>query len=133
MSEYYLRMAMVIFCPLGLNTTIFYLENGDSQRKKRRCTGRHPLAALRIHRSCGVIAFGCSRTGCRSQKTAGTRGNKGKRVVNMAETKQSAIVPTEKDLEIIRLMRQTDYGKVLVTVKNGEPVHAEMQKSIPIK
>lgn len=51
----------------------------------------------------------------------------------MAETKQSAIVPTEKDLEIIRLMRQTDYGKVLVTVKNGEPVHAEMQKSIPIK
>ena len=54
-------------------------------------------------------------------------------MTNMAETKQPAIVPTEKDLEVIRLMRQTDYGKVLVTVKNGEPVHMEIQKSIPIK
>lgn len=51
----------------------------------------------------------------------------------MSETKNSMIVPTEKDMEVIRLMRQTDYGKVLVTVKNGEPVHAEIQKSIPIK
>ena len=51
----------------------------------------------------------------------------------MSETKNLMIVPTEKDMEVIRLMRQTDYGKVLVTVKNGEPVHAEIQKSIPIK
>lgn len=51
----------------------------------------------------------------------------------MAETNQTVIIPTEKDLEVIRLMRQTDYGKVLVTVKNGEPVHVEIQKSIPIK
>lgn len=51
----------------------------------------------------------------------------------VAETKKELLVPTEKDLEVIRLMRQTDYGKVLVTVKNGEPVHAEIQKSIPIK
>lgn len=51
----------------------------------------------------------------------------------MIETKNPMIVPTEKDMEVIRLMRQTDYGKVLVTVKNGEPVHAEIQKSIPIK
>ena len=51
----------------------------------------------------------------------------------MAEAKQMVIIPTEKDLEVIRLMRQTDYGKVLGTVKNGEPVHAEIQKSIPIK
>jgi hypothetical protein len=51
----------------------------------------------------------------------------------MSETKNPMIVPTEKDMEVIRLMRQTDYGKVLVTVKNGEPVHAEIQKSIPIK
>jgi hypothetical protein len=51
----------------------------------------------------------------------------------MSETKNPMVVPTEKDMEVIRLMRQTDYGKVLVTVKNGEPVHAEIQKSIPIK
>ena len=51
----------------------------------------------------------------------------------MSETNNPMIVPTEKDMEVIKLMRQTDYGKVLVTVKNGEPVHAEIQKSIPIK
>lgn len=51
----------------------------------------------------------------------------------MKEEKQTGVLLTEKDMEVIRLMRQTDYGKVLVTVKNGEPVHAEIQKSIPIK
>lgn len=51
----------------------------------------------------------------------------------VTEKKQVLFVPTDKDLEVIKLMRQTDYGKVLVTVKNGEPVHAEIQKSIPIK
>lgn len=51
----------------------------------------------------------------------------------MKEEKQLSIVLTEKDMEVIRLLRQTDYGKVLVTVKNGEPVHAEIQKSIPLK
>lgn len=51
----------------------------------------------------------------------------------VTEKKQVLLVPTDKDLEVIKLMRQTDYGKVLVTVKNGEPVHAEIQKSIPIK
>ena len=56
-----------------------------------------------------------------------------KGVFVMSETKKDVLVPTEKDLEVIRLMRQTDYGKVLVTVKNGEPVHVEIQKSIPIK
>ena len=51
----------------------------------------------------------------------------------MKEEKQLSIVLTEKDMDVIRLLRQTDYGKVLVTVKNGEPVHAEIQKSIPLK
>ena len=54
-------------------------------------------------------------------------------VFAMSEIKNEVLVPTEKDLEVIRLMRQTDYGKVLVNVKNGEPVHVEIQKSIPIK
>ena len=51
----------------------------------------------------------------------------------MSEVKKEVVTFTEKDMEVIRLLRQTDYGKVLVTVKNGEPVHAEIQKSIPIK
>lgn len=51
----------------------------------------------------------------------------------MKEEKQTGVLLTEKDMEVIRLLRQTDYGKVLVTVKNGEPVHAEIQKSIPLK
>ena len=54
-------------------------------------------------------------------------------IQKMKEEKQLSIVLTEKDMEVIRLLRQTDYGKVLVTVKNGEPVHAEIQKSIPLK
>lgn len=51
----------------------------------------------------------------------------------MFEKESQMSVPTQKDLEVIRLMRETDYGKILVTVKNGEPVHAEIQKSIPIR
>lgn len=51
----------------------------------------------------------------------------------MKEEKQTGVLLTEKDMEVIRLLRQTDYGKVLVTVKNGEPVHVEIQKSIPLK
>lgn len=50
----------------------------------------------------------------------------------MADEKE-VLIPTEKDLEVIRLMRETDYGKLLITVKKGEPVHAEIQKSYPIK
>ena len=32
--------------------------------------------------------------------------------------------------EILRLIRELGYGKIVITVKNGQPVHAELQKSV---
>lgn len=37
---------------------------------------------------------------------------------------------TDREREILRLIREIGYGKVLITVKNGQPVHAELQKSV---
>ena len=31
---------------------------------------------------------------------------------------------TEQDEEILRLIRELGYGKIVITVKNGQPVHA---------
>lgn len=39
-------------------------------------------------------------------------------------------VISDREREILRLIREIGYGKVLITVKNGQPVHAELQKSI---
>ena len=52
---------------------------------------------------------------------------------DMAENEQKTIIPSDKEKEVIRLMREVEYGKVVITVKNGEPVHAETQKSIILK
>ena len=35
-----------------------------------------------------------------------------------------------QELQIIKLMRELDYGQLVVSVKNGKPVHAETRKSI---
>ncbi len=37
---------------------------------------------------------------------------------------------TEQDREVLRLIRELGYGKLVITVKNGQPVHAELQKSV---
>ena len=39
---------------------------------------------------------------------------------------------TAQELQIIKLMRELDYGQLVVSVKNGKPVHAETRKSIPL-
>ncbi len=39
-------------------------------------------------------------------------------------------VLTDPEKEVLRLVRELDYGKVVITVKNGKPVHAELQKSV---
>ena len=44
--------------------------------------------------------------------------------------KDAASVLTNREREILRLIREIGYGKVLITVKNGQPVHVELQKSI---
>ena len=37
-----------------------------------------------------------------------------------------------QELEIIKLMRELDYGQLVISVKNGKPVHAETRKSISL-
>ena len=51
----------------------------------------------------------------------------------MEKEEQVTLTGTTKEMEVIRLLREIDYGKVLITVKDGKPVHAETQKSFPIK
>ena len=40
---------------------------------------------------------------------------------------------TEQDHQVLRLMREMGYGHLVITVKDGHPVHAEVQKSVQIK
>jgi len=37
---------------------------------------------------------------------------------------------SEYEKQVITMMRELDYGKLTVTIKNGTPVHLEVQKSI---
>ena len=37
-----------------------------------------------------------------------------------------------QELQIIKLMRELDYGQLVVSVKNGKPVHVESRKSITL-
>ena len=37
-----------------------------------------------------------------------------------------------QELQIIKLMRELDYGQLVVSVKNGKPVHVETRKSITL-
>ena len=37
-----------------------------------------------------------------------------------------------QEWEIIKLMRELDYGQLVISVKNGKPVHAETRKSITL-
>ena len=37
-----------------------------------------------------------------------------------------------QEWQIIKLMRELDYGQLIISVKNGKPVHAESRKSITL-
>ena len=37
-----------------------------------------------------------------------------------------------QEQQIIGIMRELDYGQVIVSVKNGKPVHVETRKSITL-
>ena len=37
-----------------------------------------------------------------------------------------------QELQIIKLMRELDYGQLVVSVKNGKPVQVETRKSITL-
>ena len=47
--------------------------------------------------------------------------------VKSADTKENV---NALELQIIKLMRELDYGQLVVSVKNGKPVHVETRKSI---
>lgn len=51
----------------------------------------------------------------------------------MDTNEKNLIRRTQKEEEVMKLIRQVNYGKILITVRDGEPVHAEIQKSFPIK
>ncbi len=40
---------------------------------------------------------------------------------------------SSQDYQVLKLMREMDYGHLVITVKGGQPVHAEVQKSVLIK
>lgn len=48
-------------------------------------------------------------------------------------TQNAAKAITAQDYQVLRLMREMDYGHIVITVKGGQPVHAEVQKSVQIK
>lgn len=48
-------------------------------------------------------------------------------------TQNEAKAITAQDYQVLRLMREMDYGHIVITVKGGQPVHAEVQKSVQIK
>jgi len=37
-----------------------------------------------------------------------------------------------QEMQIIKLMRELGYGQLVVSVKNGKPVHVEARKSITL-
>lgn len=44
-------------------------------------------------------------------------------------TQNAAKAITAQDYQVLRLMREMDYGHIVITVKGGQPVHAEVQKA----
>jgi len=49
--------------------------------------------------------------------------------VKSSNTKENV---SAQELQIIKLMRELDYGQLVVSVKNGKPVHVETRKSITL-
>ena len=48
----------------------------------------------------------------------------------MPDEMTKTVPPEQTEQEILRLIRELGYGKIVITVKNGQPVHAELQKSV---
>ena len=49
--------------------------------------------------------------------------------VKSSNTKENV---NAQELQIIKLMRELEYGQLVVSVKNGKPVHVETRKSITL-
>ena len=55
----------------------------------------------------------------------------GERVEKTKETNVKEELKAQ-EWQIIKLMRELDYGQLVVSVKNGKPVHVETRKSITL-
>ena len=55
------------------------------------------------------------------------------RTEHACDARDAAKEITTQDYQVLRLMREMDYGHLVITVKGGQPVHAEVQKSAQIK
>lgn len=55
------------------------------------------------------------------------------RTEHACDAQDAAKEITTQDYQVLRLMREMDYGHLVITVKGGQPVHAEVQKSVQIK
>lgn len=55
------------------------------------------------------------------------------RTEHACDARDAAKEITTQDYQVLRLMREMDYGHLVITVKGGQPVHAEVQKSVQIK
>ena len=55
------------------------------------------------------------------------------RTEHACDARDAAQEITTQDYQVLRLMREMDYGHLVITVKGGQPVHAEVQKSVQIK
>lgn len=42
-------------------------------------------------------------------------------------------VVSEQETRILNILRELEYGKIVITMRNGEPVHVEVQKSIQLQ
>ena len=53
---------------------------------------------------------------------------------NVEKTKEANVTVEIKaqEWQIIKLIRDLDYGQLVVSVKNGKPVHVESRKSITL-
>ena len=58
-----------------------------------------------------------------------TVGGESVEEVKSSNTKENV---NAQELQIIKLMRELDYGQLVVSVKNGKPVHVETRKSITL-
>ena len=39
---------------------------------------------------------------------------------------------TDEDAQILQFIHELSYGKVVITVRDGKAVHAEIQRSVPL-
>ena len=52
----------------------------------------------------------------------------------MSGTEKDTLKITEQDKQVIRLMRELNYGQLVINVKEGKPIHVEeIRRSILIK